>query len=107
MISVDAPTALRRVGLIVNSAAGRGGSANLAAAADAMRARTGMARSGEDEVNYKTVAALADKVLEPDVQAAAIDVGGQLTAEQLVPYACARPMSLSIYAGGRGRIVRS
>lgn len=79
----------------------------LAAAADAIRARTGMARSGEDEVNYETVAALADKVLEPDVQAAAIDAGGQLTAEQLVPYACARPMSLSIYAGGRGRIVRS
>jgi transcriptional regulator with XRE-family HTH domain/tetratricopeptide (TPR) repeat protein len=71
----------------------------LAAAADAIRARTGMARSGEDEVNYETVAALADKVLEPDVQAAAIDAGGQLTAEQLVPYACARPMSLSIYAG--------
>jgi hypothetical protein len=40
----------------------------LAEAADAIRARTGMARSGEDEVNYETVAALADEVLEPDVQ---------------------------------------
>lgn len=60
----------------------------LISAADSMRERTGRARSPQDR-DYDTVVALAEETLPKDVRAAAVDAGEQLTAEQVVPYACA------------------
>ncbi len=64
----------------------------LLAVADSLRTEIARPRSAEDRANCETVMALAERTLEPDVRAAAVAAGGgQLTAEQVVPYACAGP----------------
>ena len=104
MISVDAPTALRRVGLIVNSAAGRGGSANLAAAADALRSlEVSDVVTGPGDLGEAAAGSLNVRIDVHDGTAVGRAATQELT-RQLVDVSAADRLDAILVVGGDGTL---